>query len=185
MISKPATARFLLRLPAPLRDALQSAASPAGVSLNEYCVRRLASGGGLSAHADAPVIATRAANVCGHSLVGVILYGSWARGTTHAGSDVDLLIVVDRPRGLTRALYRAWDARPVTWEGRPVDPHFVHLPAEGRVASGVWAEAALDGVVLFEADLRISMALGRVRHDIAAGRLLRRVASGQPYWVAA
>ena len=126
----------------------------------------------------------RAAAVAGDALVGVIVYGSWARGRAGAGSDVDVLIVLDVTRPLTRVLYREWDARPVTWDGRPVDPHFVHLPAGGP-ASGVWGEAAVDGVILFESNLRLSAVLAQVRRDIVAGRLVRRLAHGQPYWVVA
>jgi len=44
---------------------------------------------------------------------------------------------------------------------------------------------AVDGIVLFERELRISSALVRTRRDIAAGRLVRRIVHGQPYWTAA
>ena len=47
------------------------------------------------------------------------------------------------------------------------------------------AVGALPGVVLFESGLRVSAVFARVRRDIAAGRLVRRMAHGQPYWVAA
>jgi hypothetical protein len=46
----------------------------------------------------------------------------------------------------------------------------------------VWAEAAIDGIVLFERGMRITEHLIRVRREIAAGRIVRRVAHGQPYW---
>jgi nucleotidyltransferase-like protein len=179
------TARFLLRLPRGLYLRLQRVAAAQSVSLNEYCVRRLAVGGaGLAADPSALEVVERAAVVGGDALAGVIVYGSWARGSAGPASDVDVLIVLDATRPLTRALYREWDARPVAWDGRPVDPHFVQLPPDGP-ASGVWAEAAVDGVILFESGLRLSAVLGQVRRDIVAGRLVRRVAHGQPYWVAA
>jgi hypothetical protein len=97
---------------------------------------------------------------------------------------VDVLVILDRGRPLDRGLYRDWDSAPVTWGGRAVDPHFVHLPADGR-ATGLWGEAAIDGVLLFEAGTRVSSTLAQVRRDIVAGRLVRRMAHGQPYWVAA
>jgi hypothetical protein len=50
--------------------------------------------------------------------------------------------------------------------------------------TGLWAEAALDGVVLFERGLVVSKRLAAVRRDIVAGRLVRRLAHGQPYWAA-
>jgi hypothetical protein len=46
----------------------------------------------------------------------------------------------------------------------------------------VWGEVAIDGVILFDRDLRLSSCLNRVRRDIAAGRIVRRLAHGQPYW---
>lgn len=65
-----------------------------------------------------------------------------------------------------------------------VDAHFVHPPADDAL-SGLWAEAALDGVVLFERGGHLSAHLVRVRRAIAEGRLVRRVVHGQPYWTEA
>jgi hypothetical protein len=95
---------------------------------------------------------------------------------------VDLLVVVDRSVALTRALDREWDEESVSWEGRRVEPHFVHLPEEGRVAAGLWAEVALDGIVLFECGLAVSKRLAAVRRDIVAGKIVRKTSHGQPYW---
>jgi predicted nucleotidyltransferase len=178
------TSRFLLRLPAVLHRTLKRTAADESLSLNEYCIRRLTVGAGMASHPSAAAVAARAMAVGGDAIVGVIVYGSWARGDAGPGSDVDVLVVMDVTRPLTRGLYREWDATPVSWEGRPVDPHFVHLPADGQ-ASGLWGEAAMDGVILFESGLRLSSVLAQVRRDIVAGRLVRRVAHGQPYWVAA
>ena len=70
------------------------------------------------------------------------------------------------------------------WQGRPVDPHFVHPPDE-KVASGLWGEVAVDGIVLFERNWRLSAHLARVRRAIAEGKLVRRLVHGQPYWTEA
>jgi hypothetical protein len=180
-----ASGRFLLRIPPGLHEAIQAAARTAKLSVNEYCVRRLAAAGtGLSLEMDAAVLVTRAADVAGGALVGVVVYGSWIRGEAGPSSDVDALVVVDESCELTRTLYRTWDAAPATWHGATVDPHFVHLPGD-RPVGGLWGEVALDGVVVFERALDITSHLGRVRRDIAAGRLVRRVVHGQPYWTAA
>lgn len=183
-IKTSGTGRLLLRLPPALHRTLKRAAAVDSISLNEYCVRRLTVGAGLASQPSAAALADRAMSVAAAALVGVIVYGSWARGDAGPGSDVDVLVVLDATRPLTRDLYSAWDAEPLSWQGRPVDPHFVHLPGGGQ-ASGVWAEAAVDGVILFEAGLRLSSVLAQVRRDIVAGRLVRRVVHGQPYWVAA
>jgi hypothetical protein len=176
--------RFVLRLDPTLHAALRKAAARAGLSLNEYCVRKLASGGiGLGAPGWQAV--ERAAAVVGGSLVGVAIYGSWAREELAEGSDVDVLVVLEDATPITRALYRRWDEEPVSWEGRRVEPHFVHLPQRGGLPSGTWAEVALDGIVLFDRDLTISRWLTGLRKLILDGSLERRKAHGQPYWVEA
>jgi len=180
-----ASGRFVLRLPPPLHAALQEAARASGLSLNEYCMRRLSvAGSALALDVEASAVVVRAAGLVGDALAGVVVYGSWARGEATPTSDVDVLIVVASQVALTRALYRAWDEQPVTWQGRPVDPHFVHPPPE-RVEGGAWAEAALDGILVFERGLRVSRELARIRRMIADGRLVRRRAHGQPYWTVA
>jgi hypothetical protein len=162
---------------------LRAGAQRAGISLNEYCARLLAAPGpGLAGTADAAAIVSRAAALFGADLVGAIVFGSWARGDMGPASDVDVLVIVSPGVELTRALYRQWDAAPMRWGGREVDAHFTHLPEPGTTVAGTWGEAALDGVILFERDLAVSAALARVRRDIAAGRIVRRVVHGQPYW---
>ena len=179
---RPLSGRFLLRLSPGLHAALRSAARDAGLSLNEYCIHKLAAPAGNVSSLDAASVVSRAAELFGETLLGVVAYGSWARGEATATSDVDVLVVVDAKVPITRALYRRWDEEPLTWEGRQVEPHFVRLRAGEIPATGLWAEAALDGIVLFERGLAVSARLASVRRDIATGRLVRRMAHGQPYW---
>lgn len=178
-----ASGRFLLRLPPDLHEALRRAAGESGLSLNEYCCRRLAApaGNGPDREATAPAVG-RACELVGDHLLAVVVYGSWARGEAQRESDVDLLVVVDSACPITREVYRRWDSRPVAIDGRAVDPHFVHLRDEDRSFTGLWAEAAMDGIVLFERDFVVSRYLGRVRREVTTGRLVRRTAHGQPYW---
>lgn len=180
----------MLRIDPTLHATLREAAARAALSLNEYCARRLA-GGGPGASGPGWRAVERASAVADERLVGVIVYGSWARGQAAAGSDVDVLVVVEECLPVTRELYRRWDEEPVSWadspheEGRPVEPHFVHLPPAGEVPSGTWAEAALDGIVLFDRDLTVSRRLVELRTSVFEGDLVRREAHGQPYWVEA
>jgi predicted nucleotidyltransferase len=155
------------------------------MSLNDYCACKLAAPeGSLVAARGAADTVTRAARLFGDRLVGAVAFGSWARGTATDASDVDVLVILERDVPLTRDLYRAWDEDPVAWDGRRVEPHFVHLPDPDETTAGLWAEVAVDGVVLFELGLRVSGRLGGVRRDIAAGRIVRRLVHGQPYWTA-
>jgi len=178
-----ASGRFVLRISPGLHAALRRAATEAGLSLNDYCARKLAAPlGNLAALRGGPETVERAARLFGDRLVGVAAFGSWARGEPAKGSDVDVLIVLDGRVALARELYRTWDEAPVSWGGRAVEPHFVHLPEPAEGVAGIWAEVALDGLVLFEQGLRLSTRLVQVRREIAAGRIVRRFAHGQPYW---
>jgi hypothetical protein len=168
--------RFLLRVPPALHGRLRREARAAGTSLNEWCAHRLAGGGA------APDLVAHATAVLGSDLVGLVLHGSWARGEAGSASDVDVLVVVDSGRRLTRGLYREWDGEPQVLDGRVVDAHFVHLPgADG--GGTAWSEAALDGIVVLDRGHEIARALSRVRRGLVAGTLLRRTVHGQPYTV--
>jgi predicted nucleotidyltransferase len=156
------------------------------LSLNEYCVRRLA-GPEPAAVGDAAVLEIRAHadRVTAGRLTGIIAHGSSVRGEARTSSDVDVLLVVRREVSLTRALYRAWDTASFRLDGRPVDAHFIHLPDDPDRAGGAWCEAAVDGVLLYDGDGSVDNALRAVRRVIADGRLVRRHAHGQPYWTVA
>ena len=116
----------------------------------------------------------------GTSLLGVLLFGSVARGEEHDGSDIDLLIVIARERPLTRLLYRQWDE---AWPEAAYSPHFVHLPQSIEKAGSVWLEAAVDGIIPDEGDGSVRRFLGQLRKAMAAGRLVRRTAHGHAYWI--
>jgi hypothetical protein len=174
--------RFVLRIEPGLHAALREAARSLGVSLNDYCARKLAAPAS-AAPAPAVEVVRRAASVLGQAFVGVVAFGSWAREEQRDSSDVDVLLVVDSTAALNRELYRRWDSGPLTWEVHPVEPHFVHMPAPGARISGLWAEAAVEGVVLFDRDLSLSRRLVEIRRRIVAGEVMRREVHGQPYWI--
>jgi predicted nucleotidyltransferase len=176
--------RFLLRIQPELHLALRAAAREAEMSLNEYCARKLAAPETGPADEGGEAV-KRALAAHREDLIGVVLFGSWARGRTTSSSDVDLLLVVEERVAIGRNAYRAWDEAPMSWAGRPVGVHLVHLPPAGSRVSGLWAEVAVDGVVLFERELRVSRRLVEVREELAAGRLVRRRVHGQPYWIEA
>lgn len=161
---------------------LRTAAKASGLSLNEYCVRKLKSPSVAMGSAAGDAVAA-ASRVCGEHLRAVVAFGSWARGEAAADSDVDLLIVVAAGLAVTRRLYRIWDRKPASWEGRSLEPHFVQQPAMGARPSGLWAEVATDGIVLFDPGLDASRYLVRVRRLVAEGRIRQQRVHGQTYWV--
>ncbi len=171
----------MLRLDAGLHDLLRQDAETAGVSLNEWCGRVLAASGAGGVVASDVVLAIR--SWLGEDLEGIVLHGSFARGDLSTKSDVDLLAVVRASRSITRSLYREWEERARAWDGREVDLHVVHLPAADDRVSGSWAEAAVCSIVLYDRNLALSRRLIGIRERIAAGRLVRRMAQGQPYWL--
>ena len=181
--ARPASGRFVLRLAPGLHAVLRRAARDAGLSLNDFCAKTLAAPNArIDGFAGAAALVERAAELCGDDLVGVVVFGSWARGDAMTSSDVDVLIIIDERAPIRRELYRRWDEQTVRWDGRPVEPHFVRLSSSGTPATGLWAEAAIDGLILFERGAKLSMRLAEVRRAIVAGRLVRRLAHGQPYW---
>ena len=83
---------------------------------------------------------------------------------------------------MNRALYRRWDAYAPPLDER-LEVHFAHVPEKASVATSLWGEIALDGIVLFDDDFRVARHLNRVRQDIMSGLIIRKVAHGQSYWV--
>jgi len=178
----PASGTFVLRLVPRLHAMLREEAAAAGTSLNDWCGRVLAAPGcGGLEPASNVIRAIRSHQEA--NLLGVVAYGSFARGELAAGSDVDLLVVLAGRVPITRALYREWEGVVPDWDGREVDLHFVHLPEAGGPVSGTWAEAAVGGIVLHDRDLTVSRRLIDIRGRIAAGEFVRRMAQGQPYWI--
>jgi hypothetical protein len=174
--------RFVLRLDPSLHARLRERAEGLGISLNEYCSRVLAAPGGGGV-LPAEEVVGRADARFGADLVGVVVYGSWARDQLADTSDIDLLVVLSSAVPVTRGLYREWDTDPVVWTEREVEVHFAHLPEAAGPVSGLWAEMALDGIVLYDPDLALARGLGEIRRRIAAGEIVRRTVDGNPYWV--
>ena len=179
-----ASGKFLLRIDSGLHAALRAGAAAAGTSLNDYCARKLAAPGLLPVGPAGEVVA-RCARQIGDALSGVVAFGSWARSAAAAGSDIDVLIVVDGGVRLTRSLYRPWDVEPLVWEGHRVEPHFVHAPADRGRPSSLWLEVAVDGLVLHDRDLEVSRLLASIRARIVESGMRRQWSHGQPYWVSA
>ncbi len=115
--------------------------------------------------------------------VGVVLFGSAARGEARADSDVDLLLVLAPKAALRRGLYRRWDELFAEGAmGRELNAHFVHLPEAVHQAGSLWLEVAIEGRVVMDREGRVARLLVALRRAIAAGRFVRGTLHGQPCW---
>lgn len=155
------------------------------MSLNAICRQALESHiektrGGRSGSGAESSLADEIQAMFADSLLGIVLFGSAARGESRESSDIDLLVVLGRERSLSRSLYSLWDER---FGVIKESPHFVHIPANPGDAGSIWLEAAVDGVALFDRDGVVSRFLGSLRRLIASGDRKRRWAYGHPYWV--
>lgn len=171
----------MLRVPATLHQRLRREAAQRKVSLNRLCVSLLdaatsspQTGGGRSELVDT------AATLFGDDLVGIVLFGSVARGDEHDGSDVDVLFVLRATRAINRALYLIWDEAP---GADRISPHFVHLPRAGAAPTSLWIEVAIDGIVLHDPGAVIARRLSALRRALAAGVVRSATAHGQRYWI--
>jgi len=151
--------------------------------LNTLCLaalnRQIGEGGAGDEARGIPVQQIR--ELVGGSLVGVLLFGSAARGERRVDSDVDLLIVVDPEVPLARALYARWDNE--IGHDTALSPHFVHRPDDIQKVGSIWYEAAVDGTILYDRDGNLGQSLRALRGSMAEGRIRRKSAYGHPYWI--
>jgi predicted nucleotidyltransferase len=183
-----ASGRFVLRLPPELHRALRQTAARQGVSLNTVCVQLLGGHSGNRAPmqtipASWDGVVQRYTDAHPEECVGVLLFGSAARGELRGESDIDLLFVLHDSVPLRRGLYAAWDARLAEQAlDREINAHFVHLPRAVEDASSLWLEVAVEGRVLRDRSGEIERFVVELRRAIASGRFIRGISHGQPYW---
>src|SRR3990172_2776979 len=120
----------------------------------------------------------------GDNLMGVVLYGSHARGEAREGSDVDLLVVA---RGLPERWYQRTlflhhplkglgDAPAYAVLGKTPEEFESHFPS-------LYLDIGLDGVVLYDRDGYMADKLRCIREIIAQAGLRRKRQNGEMNWV--
>jgi hypothetical protein len=114
-------------------------------------------------------------------IVGMVLYGSVARGTMTPNSDIDVLVVLSADTPLRRSLYNLVDE--ITGIDPKVSVALVHLPVSSGPPGGLWLEVARDGRILHDPSGSVREAMARLQEHISAGRSVRMTTHGQGFWV--
>jgi hypothetical protein len=193
---KQPSGKFVIRMSGDLHAKLKQEAASRGLSLNQACIARLEANqspltdlGIKAAAADLiiPEFLSAIIRRWPDALIGLILFGSAARGDATEDSDIDLLLIMKPEVKIARDLYRLWDSfcdgHIASRHYSRISPHFVHLPEIVREAGGLWYEIAIDGIVLWESDPKVSRFLRSVRAAMAQGKIRRRTVHGSPYWI--
>lgn len=172
--------RILLRLPSSLHRLVKAQAAQLSVSVNSFLERLIQQG--LEGDGDKQMealIINKASEMYGDDFVGLLLFGSQARGDAHDLSDTDLLLVLSTRVQIERDLYRAWD--------RLLPPgvslHLAHLLSDHEEPGSLWLECALDARILFDPTGVLRMKIRALKNLITSGRIVRRITHGQGYWV--
>ena len=171
---------FMLRLGRKTHEQLKRTANAQKISLNELCRRRLAVGGGWEGVGENLISAMgELQDSFSDKLEGIAVFGSWARGDQTDTSDIDVLVVLKAETSLTRCLYRQVDVA----SAANLEVHLVTMPSISSRASGLWAEVAMDGIVLVDQSFNIHRYLSRIRRQVMQGKLVAKRVHGQNYWV--
>jgi len=118
--------------------------------------------------------------VLGPRYLGLVLYGSRARGDSRPDSDRDLMVVLDSGVLPSSALQRRLDS--VLRDARN-SVTLSQLPEASAHPGNLWLEIAVEGVVVDDRGGEVARSLIQLRHQIANGRFTRKLSHGIPYWV--
>ena len=176
----PETSKVLLRLPEELHSRVKALAARRSMSVNALLVDAIERGLSLAATDTVENrVVKKAREDFQDALIGVLLFGSRARGDAHDTSDTDLLIVVSSNVRIERSLYRSWDlSLPDN-----IVVHIAHLPTTAEGAGSLWLECALDARVLFDPSGMLRRRLMEIKEAILSGKYVRKMTHGQGFWV--
>jgi len=173
-----------LRLLRETHEKLRETARLQGLSLNELCARLIERGLNTGAGSSSlPRIIQWAKQEFGEDLIGVILFGSQARGDADDQSDTDVLVVLAQSVKVTRELYRKMDEDLGASDLNGLSVHFAGLPAYKSRPGSLWLECSIDGRVLYDPRKQLTRLLQEIRDLVVSGRVVRGVSHGQGYWV--
>jgi hypothetical protein len=120
----------------------------------------------------------------GDDLIGVVLYGSYARGEAREESDVDLFVIA---RGLPEKWYdrQVYLHNPLQGiEGAPLILALGKTPEEfEKHFPSLYLDIGLDGVILYDKDGYTTRKLERIREIIKESGLVReRLDENNMFW---
>lgn len=163
----------------PFLDKLQERARAQGLSINQYCLWVLS-------QANASLSESwlhKVKKYYGDRLLGIALFGSYARGTQSETSDKDILFVMDSKVPLKATLYREWEKHFEDKFDPLLSPHFSHLPSDLESLGSLWLELSLDAKILWDRMGHFQKTLQGIKLKILEGHYVRRHSHGVPYWV--
>jgi len=174
--------RILLRIPAALHRVVKARAKESNASINSVLVQAIHQGLSMGDVRNVePLIIKRATSEFGDAFVGLLLFGSRARGDAHETSDTDILLVVDQSVRVVREMYRMWDE--ILPAG--ISLSISSLPDAARDAGSLWLECALDAKILYDPTGALRRRLDEIKEMIVSGVFVRRTTHGQGYWITA
>lgn len=176
-----------MRVPPQLHKRLSDMAKSQKLSLNQVCLYLINNGFNLpekNALLKKLQTATKKINThFGNNLLGIVLFGSKARGDSSDSSDIDLLLILDKNIPITRSLYSWWDSSNLWQEDEQLSPHFVSLPEDLDKVSGLWLEVAVEGKILYQKNNIVDKLFLKLKELINNGSIRRYISNGHPYWV--
>ena len=179
--------KFVLRLDVKTNERLVSEAERRRTSLNRLCRDILVHGLERNDVEEDPFrfLIPTILLLKGHfkkNLLGVAVFGSRVTGKATENSDFDVLVILADTVPLVRSLYRWWDESLEMFEGKVVNPHFVHLPASPEEAGGLWLEVAVASKILWEEKGLVTSFIDKLLLQMSSDKIRRHWSNGMPYW---
>lgn len=128
-------------------------------------------------------------------LVGVLVFGSVARGSWDRNSDIDLLVVVDgwnkpiweRTKelvNLRRKMRETLEFQRLVERNLPTSiQHYPLSKSEALEPHRIYVDACMEGIILYEKEGFLSKVLGEFREKLSKlGAMRITTASGKTYW---
>jgi hypothetical protein len=172
---------FVLRIPEAMHQRIKERAFEQGISINQWMTQKLQTSDAYATRQFQEPI-QEVMDAFGNALVGIVVFGSFVRDQMHSSSDVDWLLVM-QGQPIERGLYRQWATLNI--DDRH-SPQFVQYPdAVDETLGSLWLEVAMEGKVLWERGVVLSLLLSKIRYMIVQRGWTRHISHGHPYWVKA